>query len=73
MHSADTHSDVVSFIFEGLFFWISLQPFTLDPTIELSISSAFRTQMILGWEYLLLGLIVSPLVLIIKILHRSRL
>ena len=64
MHSVDTHPDIVNFFFSGLSSWLSLQPFVLDPSLDPSLTSTFQTQTILGWESILLGLIVSLIVLL---------
>ena len=62
MDAVDTHPDILQFIFDGLSSWFSSQAFSLDNSLDISMSFIFRTQMILGWESLLLGLIVTPII-----------
>ena len=68
MNSIDTHPDIITFIISGLSSWLSSSnDVHLDVTIEHDILLAFRSQLSLGWESLLLGLIAK------KVIHQQQL
>ena len=62
MTSVNTHPDIIHFIISGLSAWGSSLPFVLDTCIDASLLCAFKTQLTLGWEALLFGLLVSPII-----------
>ena len=60
----DTHPDIVDFLIVGLTSWLnSNSSFSLDSSVDLPLLNAFKIQLQLGWNALLLGLLTSPLLI----------
>ena len=59
----DTHPDITDFLITGITNWNnSSKTFLLDTSVDSKLLLAFKIQLLLGWESLLYGFLVSPLV-----------
>ena len=64
MIGKDTHPDIVTFIVNGLESWFNNSPHHIDRhSLEHSMYLAFKTQVLLGWDSLLFGLVTSPIII----------
>ena len=65
MKSVHTQSDIAYFIYKGLQAWLSRGSiiFNLDDTIDPSIFTAYKYQLLVGWEAILHGFISQRLVI----------
>ena len=63
MNSIDTHPDIITFVVSGLSSWLSSEnDFNLDATVERDMLLAFKTQIKLGWDSFLLGMIAKQII-----------
>ena len=63
MIGKNTHPDIVTFITSGLECWYNSSVHHIDErSLYQSMYLAFKSQQLLGWEYLLFGLLASPLI-----------
>ena len=61
--SKDTQSNIVSFIISGLTSWFSNTAFTLEHgSLDISTLVAFQTQLLIGWDTFLFGIVADQLI-----------